>query len=115
MADSDAEIGRLRAEVERLHRLVGPCEQSYVDLRADLFAARDAAKAAEHAAGDLRGKLTEAYAAIDRALVGAPAPAYWLRQARKVLGDTFVGRAYRAGGRARRRAEAAGPAGTSDR
>ena len=50
------------------------------DLRADLLAARDAAKSAEQAAGELRGELTEAYAALDRALVGAPAFAYWLRQ-----------------------------------
>jgi hypothetical protein len=115
MADSDAEIGFLRAEVERLRRLVGPCEQSYVDLQTDLLAARDAVKSAEQDAGELRGRLTEAYAAIDRALVGAPILAYWLRQAGNALSDTFVGRAYRAGDRARRRARAAGAAGASVR
>ena len=76
MVDSAAEVASLRAEVERLRRLVGPCEQSYDDLRADLVATRDAAKSAEQAAGELRGELTEANAALDRALVGAPAFAY---------------------------------------
>ena len=54
----------------------GRREQSYEDLRTDLLAARDAAKAAEQTAGEVRGELTEVYAALDRALVGAPALAY---------------------------------------
>ena len=91
MVDIDAEVAPLRAEVERLRRLVGPCEQSYDDLRADLLAARDAAKSAEQAAGELRGELTEAYAALDRALVGAPAFAHLLRQVKNPLSGTFVG------------------------
>ena len=102
MVDVDAEAA-LRAEVERLRRLVGPCEQSYDDLRADLLAARDAAKFAEQAAGELRGELTEAYAALDRALVGAPALALLARQVKNALSGTFVGRTYRAR-RTRRRA-----------
>jgi hypothetical protein len=115
MVDVDAEVGPLRAEVERLRRIVGPCEQSYDDLRADLLAARDAAKSAEHAAGELRGELAEAYAALDRALV-APALAYWLRRVKNALSPTFAGRAYRAYGRARRRARhTAGAAGISAR
>ena len=116
MVDIDAEVAPLRAEVERLRRLVGPCEQSYDDLRTDLLAARDAAKSAEQTAGELRGELTEAYAALDRALVGAPALAYWLRQVKNALSGTFAGRAYRAAGRARRRARySAGAAGAGVR
>jgi hypothetical protein len=116
MVDIDAEVAALRAEVERLRRLVGPCEQSYEDLRTDLLAARDAAKSAEQTAGELRGELTEAYAALDRALVGAPALAYWLRQVKNALSGTFLGRAYRAVGRARRRARyTAGAAGAGVR
>ncbi len=79
-----------------MRRLVGPCEQSYDDLRVDLIAARDAAKSAEQAAGELRGELTEAYAALDRALLGGPALGYVLRQVKNSLGGTFVGRTYRA-------------------
>jgi hypothetical protein len=114
MVDIDAEVAPLRAEVERLRRLVGPCEQSYSDLRADLIAARDAAKSAEQAAGELRGKLTEAYAAIDRAMVGSPAVAYLARQVRNSLSGTFAGRAYRAADRMRR-GYSAGTAGTGVR
>jgi hypothetical protein len=116
MVDIDAEVAPLRAEVERLRRLVGPCEQSYSDLRADLIAAQDTAKSAEQTAGELRGKLTESYAALDRALVGAPAFAHLLRQVRNSLSETFVGRAYRSADRARRRARySAGTGGTSVR
>jgi hypothetical protein len=116
MVDTDADVGQLCAEVERLRRLVGPCEQSYDDLRADLIAARDAAKLAEQRAGDLRGELVEAYAALDRALLGAPALAHAVRQAKNMLSGTTLGRAYRAVGRARRRARyAAGDAGAGVR
>jgi hypothetical protein len=116
MVDIDASADPLRAEVERLRRLVGPCEQSYDDLRADLVAARHAAKSAEQAAGELRGELTEAYAALDRALLGAPALAYLIRQIKNALSGTFVGRAYRAAVQARRRARySAGAAGAGVR
>jgi hypothetical protein len=115
MVDIDAEVAPLRAEVERLQRLVGPCEQSYSDLRADLIAARDAAKAAEQAAGELRGKLTESYAALDRALLGGPALGYVLRRVRTSLNGTFIGRAYRSADRIRRRRFSAGAAGTGVR
>jgi hypothetical protein len=115
MVDIDADVGQLQAEVARLRHLVGPCEQSYDDLRADLLAARDAAKSAELAAGEVRGELAEAYAALDRALVGAPALAYVLRRVRNVLGDTSVGRAYRAAGRARRARYSARAAGAGVR
>jgi hypothetical protein len=102
MVDGDAEAG-LRAEVERLRRLVGPCEQSYDDLRADLLAARDAAKSAEQAVGGLRGELTEAYAELDRALLDAPALALLARQVKRAFNRSFVGRTYSAR-RTRRRA-----------
>jgi hypothetical protein len=108
MVDIDAAVAPLRAEVERLRRLVGPCEQSYNDLRADLLAARDAVKSAEQAAGELRGELTEAYAALDRAVLGGPALGYALRRVKNSLSGTFVGRTYRARRRARYSAGAAG-------
>lgn len=66
MSDAD-ELAELRAEVERLRELVGPSEQSYVDLRQDLLAARDAAKGAEAAAGVLRGRLAEMEVHVVRA------------------------------------------------
>jgi hypothetical protein len=53
-----AEVGELRAEVERLRALVGPDETSYVQLRTDLWGARDAAIGAEMEAGQLRGRVT---------------------------------------------------------
>jgi hypothetical protein len=59
MVDVAADVAPLRAEFERLRRLVGPCQQSFDDLRADLLAARDAANSAEQAAGELRGELTD--------------------------------------------------------
>lgn len=102
MVDIDAEVAPLRAEVERLRRLVGPCEQSYDDLRSDVISARDAAKSAEQAAGELRGELAEAYAALDRALVGAPAFAHLIRQVKNLLSGTFLGRAFRTARRRRR-------------
>jgi hypothetical protein len=115
MVDIDAEVAPLRAEVERLRRLVGPCEQSYSDLRADVIAARDAARSAEQAAGELRGELTESYAALDRALLAGPAFGRVIRRIRNSVSDTFVGRAYRSADRVRRRRNSAGPAGTGVR
>jgi hypothetical protein len=115
MVDIDAEVAPLRAEVERLRRLVGPCEQSYSDLRADVIAAGEAAKSAEQAAGDLRGELIESYAALDRALLGGPALGRVIRRIRNSVGGTFVGRAYRSANRVRRRRYSAGAAGTSVR
>jgi predicted nucleic acid-binding Zn-ribbon protein len=57
----------LHAEIDRLRELVGPSEQSYVDLRHDLLAARDAAKGAEATAGVLRGQVAELEVAVARA------------------------------------------------
>jgi len=53
-----AEIASLRAEVARLRSLVGPEEDSFVRLRTDLWAARDAAIGSEMEAGQLRGRVT---------------------------------------------------------
>ncbi len=53
-----AEVAELQAEVARLRELVGPDETSYVKLRTDLWAARDAAIGAEMEAGQLRGRVT---------------------------------------------------------
>jgi hypothetical protein len=65
------EIGRelvaLRAEVDRLRALVGPCEQSYRDLRHDLLAARDAVRGAEAAEGVQRGRAIELEVELARA------------------------------------------------
>lgn len=60
-------MDELRAEVERLRALVGPSEQSYLDLQQDLLAARDVARGAEAAAGVLRGHIAELDVALARA------------------------------------------------
>ncbi len=52
---SKEDVDALRAEVERLRRLVGPSEESYEKLRLDVLAARDAAKGAEAALGNAEG------------------------------------------------------------
>jgi hypothetical protein len=50
--DADAEA--MNAELNRLRELVGPDEKSYVDLRLDALAARDAALGAEAELGSLK-------------------------------------------------------------
>jgi predicted nucleic acid-binding Zn-ribbon protein len=69
MADPrpDDDPAALRAEIDRLRELVGPTEQSYVDLRRDLLAARDAATGAEASAGVLRGRVAELEVELARA------------------------------------------------
>ena len=57
----------LRAEIDRLRALVGPCELGYDDLRQDVLAARDAARGAEAEAGMLRGQVAELHVALARA------------------------------------------------
>lgn len=59
VSDDDADIAALRAEIARLRDLVGPGEESYTKLRLDLLGAKDAAIAAEAAAGRLRGRIVE--------------------------------------------------------
>ena len=51
------ELTRLRSEVERLQRLIGPSEESYRKLRLDVLGARDAAIAAEAELGYVRGQV----------------------------------------------------------
>jgi hypothetical protein len=63
----DDDPAALRAEVDRLRRLVGPSEQSYADLRQDVLAGRDAAKGAEAAEGVYRGRVIELEVALARA------------------------------------------------
>jgi hypothetical protein len=75
--DADAEVVALRGEVVRL--------------RDDLQRARDAAKAAELESGELRGELTEVYAALARA-----------RHIETVLRRTFSGSVYLVVRRSRR-------------
>jgi predicted nucleic acid-binding Zn-ribbon protein len=61
------DVTELRAEIERLRRLVGPSERSYADLEQDLLAARDAARGAEATAGSLRGQLAQMHVELARA------------------------------------------------
>ena len=65
-SDDDA-VAALQVEIDRLRTLIGPSEQSYVDLRVDLLAARDAAKGAEAAEGVYRGRVIELEVALARA------------------------------------------------
>jgi hypothetical protein len=65
-----ADNGRapLEAEVVRLRRLVGPNEMSYADVQGELLQARDAVRAAETRAGELRGEITELRYTLHRAV-----------------------------------------------
>jgi capsule polysaccharide export protein KpsE/RkpR len=63
----DAEIAALRAEVARLRELVGVDEISYVKLKTEMWAARDAAMGAELEAGTLRGRIQSLESALVRA------------------------------------------------
>ena len=64
---ADAELESLRAEVDRLRRLVGPLERSHEDLRRDIVDAGSAIGVADTEAERLRGQLAE----LDEALAGA--------------------------------------------
>ena len=64
--DVDDEIESLRSENARLRALVGPLEQSYVDLRRELDDAAAAVRAAEVANGELRAWNAELVLDIDR-------------------------------------------------
>jgi chromosome segregation ATPase len=59
--------GELAGELERLRWLVGPSEQAYADLRADVDGARAAAREAAAEAGRLRGELAEMRVELARA------------------------------------------------
>jgi chromosome segregation ATPase len=54
-------------EIARLRALVGPSEESYERLRADVAEARQAAKQAEAEAGQLRGLMAEMSTQLARA------------------------------------------------
>lgn len=56
-----------RAEIDRLRRLVGPNEHDYAALVAELGAAQQAVRDAEHANGELRAELAELRVAVRRA------------------------------------------------
>lgn len=60
------DVSTLVAENRRLREMVGPIEQSYSDLRAELDEARDAVKAAEAANGVLRNDKLELQYSLDR-------------------------------------------------
>lgn len=64
---TDHDPAALQAEIDRLHELVGPSEQSYTDLRQELLAARDAVRGAEAALGVYRGRVAELEVGLARA------------------------------------------------
>lgn len=55
------------SEIDRLRRLVGPDEMSYRDRVADLAAAEQAVRDAEHANGELRATIAELRVELRRA------------------------------------------------
>ncbi len=61
------ELAALMAEVQRLRQLVGPSEQSYIDLQLAVLGARDAAIGAEAELGNLRGSYQSLGAEVARA------------------------------------------------
>jgi hypothetical protein len=64
-ASSNAtELEELRAEVDRLRALVGPNEQSYIQLKTEIWSARDAVIGAEAENGLLRGQVKSMHAAV---------------------------------------------------
>ena len=65
---AETELAQLRAEVSRLRELIGPNEQSYVQLRIDVWSARDAVIGAEAEMGLLRGQVQSLHAEVDRAM-----------------------------------------------
>lgn len=65
---ADTELAQLRAEVVRLRELIGPNEQSYVQLRMDVWSARDAVIGAEAEMGLLRGQVQSLHAEVARAM-----------------------------------------------
>lgn len=64
---TDDDLAELRAEVDRLRDLVGPSEQSYLDLRHELMAATDAVRGAQAELGSARGENVELRVALSRA------------------------------------------------
>ena len=71
-----AELAALRAEVARLRELVGADEISYIKLKTEMWAARDAAMGAELEAGTLRGRIQ----ALESALVRATRQSRYLQR-----------------------------------
>jgi hypothetical protein len=64
---TDDDLESLTVEVDRLRCLVGPSEQSYVDLRRELLVARDAVQEADAVLGGLRGRAAELEVGLVRA------------------------------------------------
>jgi predicted nucleic acid-binding Zn-ribbon protein len=54
---SDPERDELQAEIDRLRRLVGPSELSYIALKTDLWSARDAVIGAQAELGQMRARM----------------------------------------------------------
>jgi multidrug resistance efflux pump len=67
VTDPDGGLAAMRAEIERLHDLLGPDECAYSELAADVEGARDAARRAEAEAGRLRGTIAEMQVQLVRA------------------------------------------------
>ena len=64
---SSLDLQSARDEVLRLRRLVGPNEESYQDLQAELVRASDAVRAAEEETGEVRGELAVVNVELARA------------------------------------------------
>lgn len=62
--NTDTELEQLRAEVDRLRALVGPNEQSYIQLKTEIWSARDAVMGAEAENGLLRGQIKSMHGAV---------------------------------------------------
>ena len=65
---TETELEQLRAEVARLRDVIGPNEQSYVQLRIDVWSARDAVIGAEAEMGLLKGQVRSLQAEVARAV-----------------------------------------------
>jgi hypothetical protein len=100
-ADVDADLAALRSEVDRLRALVGYPERAYRELREDVVAASEAAKAAELAAGELRGELAE----VRTALARAERVDHQVRRVMSLPVYRTVSRAYRLGAQLRERVQ----------
>ena len=65
---TETEVEQLRDEVARLRELIGPDEKSYVQLRTDVWGARDAVIGAEAEMGLLKGQVRSLQAEVARAM-----------------------------------------------
>jgi hypothetical protein len=64
--DPDSDQESMHAELERLRAMVGPSEESYIELRLDVLAARDAVIGAEAEVGAQRAYVLALEAEVTR-------------------------------------------------